>query len=385
MYSGPHQALDDGKEFSYTQIMKLTIQLQLLPAADQKAQLLETMERFNEAATFAARVGFEHKVYGQVSIHGLVYHEIRERFGLSAQMAVRAIAKAVECFQRDRSVCPVFKPHGAICYDQRVLSFKGLTNVSLWAMKGRLLIPFVCGAYQESRLGRTRGQADLVYRKGKFYLLCTIEMPEGTSIKPMDVIGVDLGIVNIAADSTGEVFSGAEVQRNRRRRATARKQHQRKGSKRAKRKLKQMSGRQRRFQTKTNHEISKKLVAKAKALGTGIAMEDLSGIRDRVEPTVSRRFRRQFGNWGFSQLRLFVEYKARLAGVPLIEVDARNSSRTCSKCGHCEKGNRPDQATFRCKHCGHSTNADLNAAENLRIRGLGRLVNRPQESPALND
>jgi IS605 OrfB family transposase len=363
--------------------MKLTLQLQLLPDADQKAQLLETMERFNAAASFAAKVGLEHKVYGQVSIHGLCYRAIRERFGLTSQMAVRAIAKAVECFQRDKSVCPAFKPRGAICYDQRVLSFKGLTTVSLWAMRGRLLIPFVCGAYQKERQGRIKGQADLVYRKGKFYLLCTIELPDGAPIEPEDVIGVDLGIVNIATDSTGETFSGADVQRNRRRRATARKQHQRKGSRRARRKLKQMAGRQRRFQAQVNHEISKKLVAKAKALGVGIAMEDLSGIRDRVEPTVCRRFRRQLGNWGFSQLGQFVEYKAKLAGVPVYKVDPRNSSRTCSKCGHCEKGNRPDQATFRCKHCHHSTNADLNAAENLRIRGLGCLVNQPQKSPAL--
>jgi putative transposase len=365
--------------------MKLILQLQLLPTAEQRTELLETMERFNAAAAFAAKVGFEHKVYGQVSIHGLAYREIRERFGLTSQMAVRAIAKAVECFQRDKSVCPIFKSRGAICYDQRVLSFKGLTTVSLWAMKGRLLIPFVCGAYQKERQGRIKGQADLVYRQGKFYLLCTIEMPEDTPIKPTDVLGVDLGIVNIATDSTGEMFSGEVVQRNRRRRATARKQHQRKGSKRAKRKLKQMAGRQRRFQAKTNHEISRKLVAKAKALGVGIAMEDLSGIRDRVEPTVKRRFRRQFGNWGFAQLLSFVEYKAKLAGVPVIKVDPRNSSRTYSQCGHCEKGNRPDQGLFRCQHCGYSTNADLNAAENLRIRGLGRLVNRTQESPAVAD
>jgi IS605 OrfB family transposase len=353
--------------------MKLTLQLQLLPPPDQATDLLETMERFNAAASFAAGVGFEHKVYGQVSIHGLCYREIRERFGLSAQMAVRAIAKAVECFQRDKTVCPVFQPHGAICYDQRVLSFKGLTAVSLWAMKGRLLIPFVCGEYQQGRLGRVKGQADLVYRKGKWFLLCTIDLPEGTPIKPKGMMGVDLGIVNIATDSEGETFSGEDVQRNRRRRATARKSRQRKGTKRTERKLKQMSGRQRRFQAKVNHEISKKLVAKAKALGVGIAMEDLKGLRDRVETTVSKRFRRQLGNWGFSQLGLFVEYKAKLAGVPFVKVDPRNSSRTCSKCGHCEKGNRPDQATFRCKQCRYSANADLNAAENLRIRGLGCL------------
>jgi putative transposase len=353
--------------------MKLTLPLQLLPTPEQSAELLDTMERFNAAASFAAKVGFEHKLYGQVSIHGLCYHEIRERFGLSAQMAVRAIAKAVECFQRDKSVCPEFRPHGAICYDQRVLSFKGLTEVSLWALSGRLRMPDVCGAYQRERMGRIKGQADLVYRDSKWFLLCTIEMPEDAPIEPADVIGVDLGIVDLATDSTGETFSGAEVQRNRRRRATARKQYQRRGTKRARRRLKKMAGRQRRSQAEVNHEISKRLVAKAKALGVGIAMEDLKGIRDRVEPTVSRRYRRQLGNWGFAQLARFVEYKAALAGVRVVKVDPRDSSRTCSRCGHCEKGNRPDQATFRCKHCRHCADADLNAAENLRIRGLGRL------------
>jgi putative transposase len=93
--------------------MKLTIQLQLLPDPDQEAVLLATMERFNEAASFAARLGFEAGVFSQPSIHKLAYKEIRDRFGLSAQMAVRAIGKAVEAFRRDKTKCPVFKPQGA--------------------------------------------------------------------------------------------------------------------------------------------------------------------------------------------------------------------------------------------------------------------------------
>src|SRR5437763_12259700 len=203
-------------ECCYNSCMKLTLQLQLVPSAEQKADLLATMEQFNEAASFAAKVGFEAGVFGQVTIHKLVYHEMRERFGLSSQLVVRAIAKAVECFQRDKTKCPVFKPRSAICYDQRVLSFKGLTTVSLWALTGRLLIPFICGAYQKERQGRIKGQADLVHRQGKFYLLCTIEMPEGAPIVPNDVLGVDLGIVNLATDSTGETFSGGEREATRR-------------------------------------------------------------------------------------------------------------------------------------------------------------------------
>ena len=179
-------------------------------------------------------------------------------------------------------------------------------------------------------------------------------------------MGVDLGLVNIATDSQGETFSGAEINRNRRRRATARKQHQRKGSKRARRKLKGLSGRQRRFQAAVNHKISKELVAKAKALGVGIAMEDLSGIRDRIEPTATKAFRRRFGNWGFYQLQEFVIYKAKLAGVLVVYVDPAYTSQTCSRCGHCQKGNRKSQAEFYCQHCDYSANADFNAALNLR-------------------
>lgn len=360
--------------------MKLTIQLQLLPTAEQATLLLATMERFNEAASFAASVGFEAGVFSQPSVHKLAYYAIRERFGLSAQLAVRAIGKAVECFARDKTTCPAFKPYGAITYDQRNLGFKGLDKVSLATLSGREVIGLIYGEYQSQRFDRIKGQCDLIYRQGKFFLLATIDLQEDPMIEVKDFIGVDLGIVEILTDSEGESFSGEDIDQNRKRRATARKQHQRKGTKNAKRRLKKMSGRQRRFQTITNHTISKRLVRKAKALGFGIAMEDLKGIRDRIEENSSRKFRRRFGNWSFFQLRSFVEYKAQLAGVPVVFVDPRNTSKTCNVCGHCEKANRKSQSEFVCKHCGHSENADTNAAKNLRIRGLDCSVNQSQKS-----
>ena len=351
--------------------MKLTLQLQLLPTVGQKTDLLDTMERFNEAATFAAKVGFEAKVYGQVTLHKLAYYEIRERFGLSSQMAVRAIAKAVECFQRDKTQCPVFKPRSAICYDQRVLSFKGLTTVSLWALSGRLLIPFVCGAYQRERQGRIKGQADLVYRQGKFFLLCTIDMPEDTPIVPRDVLGVDMGIVEIATDSTGESFSGAHIEAKRRHYARRRAGLNRVGTKSARRRLSKMARKETNFRRDTNHVISKKIVAKAKASDSVISIEDLGGIRDRL--TVKKTQRNRLGGWGFAQLGAFLLYKATLAGVPVLKVDPRNTSRTCSVCGYCEKANRKTQADFVCLHCGHSANADFNAARNIRAKALVRV------------
>ena len=355
-------------EICSTYRMKLTLQLQLLPTSDQKATLLATMERFNKAATYAAKVGFDAGVFGQVSIHQLAYQQIREQFGLSAQLAVRAIAKAVECFQRDKRKCPIFKPRSAICYDQRVLSFKGLTTVSMWGLTGRLRIPFVCGAYQQARQGRIKGQADLVYRQGRFYLLCTIDMPEDTPITPKGALGVDLGIAILATDSDGVTYSGEQVEACRRHYARRRGNLNRVGTKSARRRLNKTRRREANFRRNENHRISKQIVAKAKATDSAIALEDLKGIRDRV--TVKKPQRSQHSGWSFGQLRAFVEYKAKLAGVPILIVDPRNSSRTCSVCGHCEKANRKSQSEFLCQHCGFSTNADWNAALNLKARGV---------------
>jgi len=103
--------------------MKLTIQLQLLAGGDE-AILLATMKAFNAAAQNAAKVGFEAHLASQPGIHQRCYYDLREQYGLSAQMAVRAIGKAVEVLRRDKTKLPVFKPHGAITYDERIMSWK---------------------------------------------------------------------------------------------------------------------------------------------------------------------------------------------------------------------------------------------------------------------
>ena len=360
--------------------MKLTLRLHLLPTIDQHTALRETMRLCNEAATYAAAQGFAAGVYGQVSLHHLAYYEIRERFGLSSQLAVRAIAKAVECFQRDKTVCPIFKPDGAICYDQRVLSFHGLNSASLWAIGGRVEVPFLCGPYQQARQGRIQGQADLVLRDGIFYLLCTIDMPEETPIEPQDVMGVDLGVINLATTSDGAIYSGTGVEVCRTRYAKRRQRLQRaatvaqmdgKRPKRIRMALKRMSRKEAGFRRDMNHCISKKLVAAAKGTDRAIALEDLTAIRSRSRFRQPQRAR--MAGWAFAQLRGFVEYKAQLSGVPVVLVDPRHTSQGCNQCGHVAKSNRRSQAVFSCQQCGYTTNADFNAALNIRNRARLRV------------
>jgi len=360
--------------------MKLTLQLKLLPDAEQARALLDTMRRFNQAASFAARAGFDAGVFSKPSIQKLCYRELRDRFGLSAQMAIRAIGKAAEAFARDKTICPKFRPDGAMTYDERILSFKDCHRVSILTVKAaRLMIPYVFGEYQAANLARIRGQCDLIYRDGLFFLYCTIEFQEAPPVEVGDFLGIDLGIVNLAVDSEGETHSGEQVEKVRRRYGKARRGLQRKGTKSAKRILQRIRRRESRFRQHENHVISKRIVAKAKALQCGIALEELTGIRERTEKTVGHRQRSRHSGWAFFQLRAFIEYKAKREGIPVTAVDPRNTSRTCSACGHCAKANRATRDGFACLHCGYSSNADLNGARNIRARAV---VSPPHQQQA---
>ncbi len=347
--------------------MKLTLQLKLVPTPEQHTALTATMRAFNAAASFAAQVAFAAQVFGQPAIHARCYRELRERFGVSAQMAVRAIGKAVETFKRDKKHCPVFRADGAMTYDHHLLGWKGPAHVSLLTLQGRQIVAMVYGAYQTGFLPRLKGQVDLVLRAGTLYLYATIDVPADTPLHPTHFLGVDLGIVAIATDSEGHRYTGAHIDVVRQRAATARRTYQATGTHAAKRRLKHMAGRQALFQRWINHGLAKRLVQYAKDTQAALVLEDLTHIRDRI--TVRRRQRARLHNWSFRQLRNFITYKAQRAGVPLLFVDPRNTSRTCAACAYIDKRNRRSQAVFSCLHCGHTANADHNAARNLATRG----------------
>lgn len=348
--------------------MNTTLMVKLAPTPEQHALLLATMERFNEACNWIAEVAFEHHTAGKYKLQKLIYHAVRERFGLSAQMTVRAISKVTEAYKRDKRVKPTFSPHGAMIYDERIMSWKSIDRVSLLTLEGRELIPIIMGGYQSDRLAAygKRGQADLLSRDGTFYLAVVVDIPEPPPSERSDVLGVDLGIANLATDSDGETYSGEQVDATRRHYERLRAGLQRVGTKSSRRKLKRIKRRERRFKKDRNHIISKRLVAKATDTGRDLAIEDLGGIRERT--TVRKAQRSRQAKWAFGELRQFLTYKAALAGVRLHVVDPRSTSRTCPACGHCDQRNRPDQATFRCTSCGYAGHADVVAAANIAAR-----------------
>ena len=359
--------------------MKLTLQIQLFPDSGDAGKLRETIERFNEAANWLAPKAFERKLANKIALQKLYYYDLRGRFGLSAQMACLCISKVVESYKRDKEVQPSFRKHAIIPYDQRLYSFKGINRVSLLTLEGRVIIPMIMGKYQQEQFGYARGQADLVFRKdGKWFFLISVDVPDRMPTPTTDFIGVDLGVVNLATTDDGQTFSGDSVESIRQKYHNLRKALQKKADavkkvgkrpKSIKRKLRVVSMKESNYRRNTNHIISKRIVEKAKDTGKGIALEKLKGIR-KSQTRFRKPQRAKMSGWSFHQLRTFIEYKAKRAGVKVLPVKPAYTSRTCAECGHCKKANRPSQDIFHCKQCGHTDHADRNAARNIRARAL---------------
>lgn len=357
--------------------MELTLQLKLLPTAEQATALSATMTRFNEACNWLAAQAFAKKISNKLTLQRLYYHELRTRFDLPSQMAVRCLARVAGTYRRDKSISPTFRSDAALPYDQRIMRFDGLDHVSLVTLAGRVLVSFLIGTYHQKHFdAHEPRQCHLVMREdGQWFLLVVVQVPDGTPFPPTDFLGVDLGVINLAMTSDGIPYSGDKIEACRTRYARYRQRLQRaahvtqmdgKRPKNIRRALKRSARREARFRRDVNHCISKKLVAAATGNAEGIALEDLKDIRSRT------RFRKpqraKMTGWAFAQLRFFVEYKAQLAGVPVLLVDPKHTSQECSQCEHIARANRRSQAVFSCKQCGYTTNADYNAAVNIRSR-----------------
>jgi IS605 OrfB family transposase len=354
--------------------------------------LRQTQTAFNAAASYCARVAWEQSVTNKNKLHHIVYGPTRTNYGLGAQLACCARDKAAEAVRavraaperRDKQIdqiipktCPTFGAGSSIRYDARTYHLMSMDRVSLNTLTGRVIGQLVLGDFQRRYLYDTTwkiGGAELIRRDDMWYLCITQSKAAPAPDEPTGYLGVDLGIVNLAADSDGETFCGAEIQRVRERRSNHRRRLQLANTRRARWRLRQNSRREHRFQKDVNHRISKALVHKARTERKALALENLNGIRERV--TVRRKQRRARHAWAFRQLRTFIGYKAQQAGVRVVHIDPRNTSRTCAVCGFCDKRNRPTQAHFRCLSCGYTAAADYMELHNLSSSCSKRMLAR---------
>lgn len=328
-----------------------------MPTQEQANSLTKTIEECNKVCNELSQTAFEQKTFNQYKLHYLVYRKSKDTHKLSAQALVRCISKVSDSYKANKKVKRVFNSLGGITYDARILSFKDNT-VSIWSIDGRLKISFIY--HNLKYLPYIKGEADLVYKKGKFFLFQTVEIPEEAIKDVEEFIGVDFGITDIAVLSDGTKFNSDNLNKVRDKYYKTRKSLQSKDTKGSRKCLKRLKGREQRFNSITNHTIARRIIEKAKALGKGIAIEDLTHIRERM--TVRKAQRRKHHSWSFFQLRKFLEYKAKLFGIPIKIVNPRLTSQTCNIYG--KIGNRKGKS-FECPSCGNISDADFNAAKNI--------------------
>jgi putative transposase len=372
-------------------VVKLVVQVKLLPSPAQAAALAASLDACNTAANRVSAVAFEQKVTSRQALQRLVYQDLKDA-GLSAQPALHVIRKVADAYTTLRANIrngnlgkegsprrvkaeskPVgFRPSAAQPFDDRCLSWQhDAGTVSIWTTQGRVKdVAFVGSADQLALLREhRRGESDLVHRDGMWLLIATCEVPVPEAVEPIGWLGVDLGIVNIATTSDGARAAGRRLNRQRRRMVELRRKLQAKNTKSTRRVLKRVRRREARLVTDTNHVLAKQYVTVAQRTCRGIGLEDLAGIRDRARLRKPQRI--MLHSWAFAQLGSFIAYKATRAGVPVVYVDPRNTSRECSECHHADKRNRPSQAVFACRACGYTANADYNASRTIAHRAEG--------------
>jgi IS605 OrfB family transposase len=375
-----------------------TIRFPLLPTREQESVLSETMQQYTACFNTVAAYGWEKGEKNGVELHKATYYPLRADYPqLPAQLVISARAKATEAIKsaftwkvkKEREFpkkaaralargkpAPTFKPvrcpQSDICsirYDQRSYAFYE-DHVSLATVAGRQVIGVHLYPYARRLLAQTieYDSADLIFRKGRFWLHVVVTLPDVEFVPNGDVVGVDFGITRPAVASNNKFFGNRSWKAVERRYFRLKRALQSKGSDSAKRHLKKLAHKVSRFRLDCDHVVSRQLVQSVTP-GTLIVIENLMEIRSNTKQR-SKQQKRAMHQWSFNRLRDLLTYKAEARGCMVVGVDPRKTSQRCSRCGHIHRSNRRSQSRFKCRKCGFELNADLNGSRNIAVKYL---------------
>ena len=347
---------------------------------ERKQDVFETFRQYNFALNFCINEAWkpEKKIINKSKLHKLVYYPLKEKTNLQANLICSARNKACDVIKlcvinwskKKKATKPTFKPFCAIQLDKRTVTIKN-RECTISTINGRVKAKYLLGDYQKKILDDTNYEfrtATLSYNGKDFFLNITVIKPALVK-KPETILGIDLGIKNIAVTSTGKFFKAGILNDKRRQFAERRSKIQKKGTRSAHLLLKRIGGRENRFVNWVLHNISRQIIKEAKRVNAQvIAMENLNGIRESVKKW-RKSEKHKVSLWAFSKLQSYIHYKALEEGIDVWFLDPKYSSQRCSRCGHIQHSNR-NGGSFSCKHCGYSVHADFNASKNLAIFAL---------------
>lgn len=362
----------------------VTAKIQIFPDETQKQMLLDSMAAFQLACNYVSSHVYRTKDLSASSLNKKLYHPVRERFGLPSQMAQSVIRAVIAAYRSMKSSgrwehAGFSQAFTELVWNRDYLLRENVFSVN--SLAGRLKVGYTSkglDAYFDPPVYQF-GQAKLLIRKGKFYLHISVkrELPDPDEDGIVNVTGVDRGIHFLANtyDSKGRArfYSGRRVKNRKANYRRLRHELQMLDTRSARRRLKEVSGRENRWMRDVNHCISKALV-----LGdrdhTLFAIEDLKGIRERVILKGSGRnkeYNSWIAGWSFLDLEEKLRYKAMRHGGIVVKFNPAYTSQTCPRCGHVGRDNRDRKKhLFTCTNCGYRSNDDRVAAMNLHRLGL---------------
>ena len=382
-----------------------TIKLRICVTPEQEILFRQMTEQYRQACNFVSQYIFDNQfnmVYQ--SLNKKLYSDLRNLFGLKSQLAQSSIKTAISRYKTIKQQLfqkpyrykdangnwqhiaktlewlwkPVFfrRPQAdlvrnrdySFVNDGQVLSINTLGKRTKCTFEGEHFFEYLDGSYD-------LGTAKLVELKGLWYLHVPVtkivEDFQKESVR--HVVGIDRGLrfLTVSYDEQGktEFVSGRKIATKRHKFQEVRKQLQSKGTKAAKRRLKAISGRENRWMSDMNHQISKTLVQKY-GKDTLFVLEDLTGVSFE-ENNLSKNAKRNYDlrSWAFYQLEQFLTYKAHENRSEVLKVSARYTSQRCPKCGTIHKESRDHHKHLYSCQCGYKSNDDRIGAMNIQLLG----------------
>lgn len=340
--------------------MKRTVSIPIdLPSERFLPLMSECAEIFNQHIDWA----LANRTYNKNKAHKELYHLCRLQHPSVPSALLQTIRdNALEAVKATKfKRVPKKKPTSGLRYDKRTMTLRGQQLTLSCIGKRVSLILDVPDYFKEVFETWEFCGATVTYTKNtkQFWVRLVFETVDPEQVTG-EIQGIDRGLYHQAVTSDGQFFISSKIRNVQRRYLYNRRKLQQKGTRSAKRRLKAMSGREKRFMKDTNHCVSKKL---ANQPGVAVfVLEDLSSIRTQRR---GKKMNKWLLSWAFYQQEQFLTYKAEALGKRVVHQDPRYTSQKCNVCKHIKRTNR-HKSRFCCKNCGHQTHADLNAAKNIR-------------------
>ena len=207
-----------------------------------------------------------------------------------------------------------------------------------------------------------------IKREGRDYyaIFTTVNNIKVPGVKNTNPVGIDLGLDSFIAISDGTKMEKSKFMQQKRKKIAKWQKIVARRNKGSKRRERAKARLQKTYEYSTNqsddylHKLSDTLVNSGY---TSFAIEDLC-IQNMVK---NHNLAQSIYNASWNRFIQMLSYKAESAGMKVIKVDARNTSKECSSCGNIQEMPLSER-TYICNICGLTMDRDINASINILKR-----------------